>query len=194
MLHNSVSVCQWWRAEKDFKHQVRGVWYYQRLYVSNYNLYAVIIFIRIYFLWNERFFVLFVFLWRCFCIVFLFVLHAAANPLGEGGLLRFCWFGHFHMIFVLLSWVNRLCSWTVSFLSVLVLFIVDLPNLRKVFYFENWLDSLNRSSVWLPVWLNLLCTDWHPSSVKNTLSTYSREERRFWDGDRKWPMELQHEH
>lgn len=35
--------------------------------------------------------------------------------------------------------------------------IYTIGSLHRLFYFENWLDSLSHSCVWHPAWLNLLC-------------------------------------
>lgn len=81
-------------------------------------------------------------------------------------LLRFCWFGLFFLIFVLLPWVSRLCSKTVSF---------------DVIYNRECAQGV---IFWK--WTGCSRLILYPTSIKNRLVTYFQKSRTesFWEASK----------
>lgn len=67
---------------------------------------------------------------------------------------RLCLFHHFSLVFVLLLWLDRLCSEImqlfVCFKHVYCLYFWLCSSPHQVFYFENWLPALCRVTVVVP--------------------------------------------
>ncbi len=92
-----------------------------------------------------------------------------------------CWLAQILLIWsfvivLLLAWCPRLCR------NVDAVMWYMIRSLHRVFYFENWLDALRRSCVWLPAWL--ICSD--VASVRNRLGAYFKCSREpllgyFWN-------------